>query len=146
MYCDLWLQYIKVPKLFKGGNYSRAETIWGNTVCQIEHKVMNSCLHKIHQFSLNDCWSKLLGHMFYNFSTYGFCYGLRPKAKVFQGQTFGYGRRWKLHLRSNTVNGTFKKYYKWYSKKDKNTHIIFGQKSLISTTVLMYRIRHRCIR
>ena len=24
-------------------------------LCQIEHKVMNSCLHKIHQFSLNDC-------------------------------------------------------------------------------------------
>ena len=23
MYCDLWLQYIKVLKLFKGGNYSR---------------------------------------------------------------------------------------------------------------------------
>ena len=25
-------QYIKVRKLFKGGNYSRAETIWGNTI------------------------------------------------------------------------------------------------------------------
>ena len=24
---------LKVRKLFKGGNYSRAETIWGNTVC-----------------------------------------------------------------------------------------------------------------
>ena len=24
-------QYLKVRKLFKGGNYSRAETIWGNT-------------------------------------------------------------------------------------------------------------------
>ena len=32
MYCDLWLQYIKVRKLFKGGNYSREETIRGNTV------------------------------------------------------------------------------------------------------------------
>ena len=32
MYCDLWLQYIQVRKLFKGGNYSRAETICGNTV------------------------------------------------------------------------------------------------------------------
>ena len=32
MYCDLWTQYIKVRKLFKGGNYSRAETIRGNTV------------------------------------------------------------------------------------------------------------------
>ena len=32
MYCDLWSQYINVRKLFKGGNYSRAETIWGNTV------------------------------------------------------------------------------------------------------------------
>ena len=27
-----WSQYINVRKLFKGGNYSRAETIWGNTV------------------------------------------------------------------------------------------------------------------
>ena len=35
MYCDLWLQYINVRKLFKGGNYSRAETIWGNTVLGI---------------------------------------------------------------------------------------------------------------
>ena len=26
-------QYIQVRKLFKGGNYSRAETIRGNTVC-----------------------------------------------------------------------------------------------------------------
>ena len=58
---------------------------------------------KIYQFSLNDCWSKLLGHMFYNFLSYGFGYGLRPKAEVFQGWTFGYGRRWKLGLRSNTA-------------------------------------------
>ena len=64
---------------------------------------MNSCLHKIHQFSLNDCWSKLLWHMFYNFLSYGFSYGLRPKVEVFQGRTFGYGRRWKLRLRSNTA-------------------------------------------
>jgi hypothetical protein len=32
MYYDLWSQYIQVRKLFKGGNYSRAETICGNTV------------------------------------------------------------------------------------------------------------------
>ena len=32
MYYDLWSQYIKVLKLFKGGNYSRAETIHGNMV------------------------------------------------------------------------------------------------------------------
>ena len=29
---DLWLQYIKVQKLFKGANYSRAITILGNKV------------------------------------------------------------------------------------------------------------------
>ena len=29
---DLWWQYIKVRQLFKGGNYSRAESIHGNTV------------------------------------------------------------------------------------------------------------------
>ena len=32
MYCDLSSQYIQVRKLFKGGNYSREETIRGNTV------------------------------------------------------------------------------------------------------------------
>ena len=35
MYCDLWLQCIQVRKLFKGGNYSRAETIRGNTVFKV---------------------------------------------------------------------------------------------------------------
>ena len=35
MYCDLRPQYIKVEKLFKGEDYSRAETIGGNTVCTI---------------------------------------------------------------------------------------------------------------
>ena len=33
MYCDLWSQYIQLRKLFKEGNYSRAETICGYTVC-----------------------------------------------------------------------------------------------------------------
>ena len=36
MYCDLWLQYIQVRKLFKGGNYSRAETIRRNTAIQLK--------------------------------------------------------------------------------------------------------------
>jgi hypothetical protein len=31
MYCDLWSEYIKVQKLFKGGNNSRVESS-GNTV------------------------------------------------------------------------------------------------------------------
>ena len=30
-----WSQYINVRKLFKGGNYSRAETIWGNTIINV---------------------------------------------------------------------------------------------------------------
>ena len=37
MYCDLWKQYIQVRKLFKGGNYSRVETIRGNTVFQAKN-------------------------------------------------------------------------------------------------------------
>ena len=50
----------------------------------------------------------IAGKIFYDiwfplFLTYGFGYGLRPKAEVFQGWTFGYGRRWKLRLRSNTA-------------------------------------------
>ena len=35
MDCDLCSQYIQVRKLFKGGNYSRAKTIRGNTVCPL---------------------------------------------------------------------------------------------------------------
>ena len=38
-----------------------------------------------------------------HFLPYGFGYGLQPKAKFFHGRTFGYGRRWKLCLRSNTA-------------------------------------------
>ena len=37
MYCDLWSQYIQVRKLFKGGNYSRVETIHGNMVIENEN-------------------------------------------------------------------------------------------------------------
>ena len=37
-----------------------------------------------------------------HFLSYSFSYGQRPKAEVCQGQTFGCGRRWKLHLQSNT--------------------------------------------
>ena len=37
MYCDLWSQYIQLRKLFEGGNYSRAETIRGNTVAMYYH-------------------------------------------------------------------------------------------------------------
>ena len=40
--------------------------------------------------------------LFLHFLSYGFGYGLRPKAEVCHGQTIGYGRRWKLRLRSNT--------------------------------------------
>ena len=36
MYCHLWLQYIQAQKLFKGGNYSRAETICGNPVLTLQ--------------------------------------------------------------------------------------------------------------
>ena len=49
-----------------------------------------SLLIKIYDICLEFFWS------------YGFGYGLRPKAKVFHGRTFGYGQRWKLSLRSNT--------------------------------------------
>ena len=33
MYCDLWLQYIQVRKLFKGGNYSRKYDMWNFALC-----------------------------------------------------------------------------------------------------------------
>ena len=40
MYCDLWSQYIQVRKLFKGGNYSRAETIRGSTVIPYSSRLL----------------------------------------------------------------------------------------------------------
>ena len=53
MYCDLWLQYIQVRKLFKGGNYSRAETIRGNTVFQ-RQKVISSEYWRSGQIGLSE--------------------------------------------------------------------------------------------
>ena len=41
MYCDLVTQYIQVRKLFKGGNYSRTETIRGNTVYQYQNLIFS---------------------------------------------------------------------------------------------------------
>ena len=60
MYCDLWLQYIKVRKLFKGGNYSRAETIRGNTVFYFSF-FFGSDLSKMDQ-----AWSNLIKLHFLN--------------------------------------------------------------------------------
>ena len=44
MYCHLWSQYINVWKLFKGGKYSRAETIWGNTVFELPWRIPDDLL------------------------------------------------------------------------------------------------------
>ena len=57
MYCDLLPQYIQVRKLFKGGNYSRAETIRGNTVlekgvCETSQK-FSSFRQPIEKFEIN---------------------------------------------------------------------------------------------
>ena len=46
MYCDLLSQYIQVPKLFKGGNYSRVETIRGNTVSNVD--LQNEDFNELH--------------------------------------------------------------------------------------------------
>ena len=108
---------------------------------------MNSCLHKIHQFSLNDCWSKLLWHMFYIFLTYGFGYGLRPKAEDFQGRTFGYGRSWKLRLRSNTGN-IFKCYlvsYLAFTKSCKTNSVdVFPMYNMQSTLISNWYLCMNC--
>ena len=54
-------QYINMRKLFKGGKYSRAETIWGNTVC----------------FKYPTVWCYLLANMVYllhiSFKPLNFC-------------------------------------------------------------------------
>ena len=58
MYCDLWLQYIKVRKLFKGGNYLRAETIRGNTVYKISNPSISGLeiemLAKVEEVAVGD--------------------------------------------------------------------------------------------
>ena len=41
-------QYIKMQKLFKGGNYSRAETIWRNTVLKFFAYNLKSDYWKLH--------------------------------------------------------------------------------------------------
>ena len=59
MYCDLCSQYIQVRKLFKGGNYSREKTIWGNTVSQcdaIERKPFSDWMNEEMAKNLLD-WS-----------------------------------------------------------------------------------------
>ena len=72
-YCDLWWQYIQVRKLFKGGNYSRAETIWGNTVVYIlqnVHYIFKVHLHTYFvvalreslQFTLDTAYVIFLSH------------------------------------------------------------------------------------
>ena len=54
MYCDLWSQYVKVRKLFKGGNYSRK---YGKWFCQTSR----GCL-LIPEESFG-FWSKALSNM-----------------------------------------------------------------------------------
>ena len=58
MYCDLWWQYIKVQKLFKGGNYSRAENIGGNTLFQnMSHSSDGDAELKLGLTCTLPCWS-----------------------------------------------------------------------------------------
>ena len=37
---------------------------------------------------------------------FGFGFGIRPKARCFSGQIFGFGLKWKTYLRSFTVQGS----------------------------------------
>ena len=67
-------------------------------LCQIKHKVIKK-KNKICQFSLNDCWSKVLWHRFYIFypTASATAYGPRPKfvraehSATAEGEKFGYG-------------------------------------------------------
>ena len=77
MYCDLWSQYIQVRKLFKGGNYSRAETIRGNTVhgsliiglnTQQKHSVAQTPVS-----AFLATWDNLLGEMMRSSSSWWWC-------------------------------------------------------------------------
>ena len=61
MYCDLWSQYINVRKLFKGGNYSRAETIWGNTVYRTRSPEL--CKDRLHFYSNESAFYILEGSL-----------------------------------------------------------------------------------
>ena len=58
MHRDLWWQYIKVQKLIKGGNYSRAEYIGGNTVFQnMSHSSDGDAELKLGLTCTLPCWS-----------------------------------------------------------------------------------------
>ena len=89
-------------------------------------------------------------HMFYIFLTNGFGYSLRPKAEVFQGRTFGYGRRWKLRLRSNT-DGSYSRagydgvpmvYIKqiWLLTTQHHSSVIISLPKTIISTLTSYKI------
>ena len=47
---------------------------------------------------------------FYNICTFGFGFGIRPKARSFSGQIFGFGLKWKTYFRSFTVRGLHAEY------------------------------------
>ena len=71
MYCDLWLQYIQVRKLFKGGNYSRAETIRGNTVLsyfKVDLMLMGTSFLAPMNHKVEQAW-KQGGILFYGLKT-----------------------------------------------------------------------------
>ena len=53
MYCDLCSQYIQMRTLFKGGNYSRVETICGNTVFTILDNFLRSFSVSANNFESN---------------------------------------------------------------------------------------------
>ena len=63
MYCDLWWQYIQVRKSFKGGNYSRAEIIRGNTVYWIQSIFLNLLFFFKQNFWFKQDHCPLSGHL-----------------------------------------------------------------------------------
>ena len=53
MYCDLWSKFIKVQKLFKGGNYSSEETIRGRKLFK-----GGNYSQKKNRYLFCSCWHK----------------------------------------------------------------------------------------
>ena len=96
-------QYIKVRKLFKGANYSRAETIWGNTVSRLAAAIecnlseewsmeqtmitFINCCHSesISQTSCNKIWKKRVMNSKSVQSNYPFVFlTFHPNLLIFQ--------------------------------------------------------------
>ena len=80
------LRYIWIQKLFQ-------RLIWIN---------YQNCKKKLFTYDIRNVELQQNPPIFTNICTFGFGFGIRPKARYFSGQIFGFGLKWKTYFRSFT--------------------------------------------